>query len=217
MTYRGRLRDRRYEVKVRHGIFRTRVPRLMIDGFVYHPEEETADHVSLVRPAFVVSGLRCREVQLWEPSGGDSRMRTATITARSIGFFGAGEADLTGPGFATPQPLIPEDGSLSAIREERRVAQPRRFAMAAALRESARYLLPLLGLGALLAGVLDPVEKKVEEAARPPVEWIGSLLRPISDAVASLLGALSWLLDPIGRFLGGLLDALGGLGSGLGG
>lgn len=72
-----------------------------------------------------------------------------------------------------------------------------RYAALAALRESARYLLPLLGIGAYLALLAEPAEKAVEEKARPVTSWLGRLLEPVGEALA-----------PVGRFLGGVLELL---------
>ena len=54
--------------------------------------------------------------------------------------------------------LVPTPGSPSALRDEKRTAKPTRYALLAALPKAAGYLIPLLGIGALFSGLLDPVK-----------------------------------------------------------
>src|SRR5690606_23954424 len=96
------------------------------------------------------------------------------IHVRTAGLGGAGEVDVR-RGFGKVL-LVPEEGSPSAAREEKRAEHPTRFALLEALATSARYLIPLLGLGALFSGLLDPVKDWVERMVRPIVEAVGAFL-----------------------------------------
>src|SRR5699024_2526307 len=77
------------------------------------------------------------------------------IAVRTAGLGGAGEGDVRQG--LTRRPLAPDEDSPSAARDRRRTAHPTRFALIAALTKAAAYLIPLLGLGALFSGVLEPV------------------------------------------------------------
>lgn len=105
--------------------------------------------------------------------------------------------------------LVPADGSPSAARDAKRTAHPTRCALVAAFTRSARFLLPLLGLGALFSGLLDPLVEWIEarlrplveaisRATAPPREWIAQLLQPVQDFLAALLrpvrDLVEWLL-----------------------
>src|SRR5699024_1427267 len=73
------------------------------------------------------------------------------------------------------------------------------------LARSMRYLLPLLGFGALFSGLLDPLEEWIEARVRPLVEAVARAIAPLRDWLAELLqplrDALAWLLQPVNAFL----------------
>ena len=132
------------------------------------------------------------------------------IHVRTAGLGGAGEVDVR-RGFGKVL-LVPQEGSPSAAREEKRAEHPTRFALLEALATSARYLIPLLGLGALFSGLLDPVMNWVERMVRPIVEAVGAFLAPIRDWVSELTRpvreVVSALLRPVGEALAWLRDLL---------
>lgn len=155
------------------------------------------------------------------PKDGGGYKNAEEITIRTSGLGGAGEVDLR-HGFKRI-PLVPEEGSPSAARDAKRTAHPTRYALVAATMKSARYLVPLLGLGALFSGLLDPLLEWAEAKARPaldaiaritaPVrEWIGQLLRPIQEFLASVFSPIreffAWLLRPVRDLLDWLLGLL---------
>ena len=132
------------------------------------------------------------------------------LIIRTAGLGGAGEGE--GRHGLTTTVLAPAAGTPSASRDERRTPHPPRYALIAALTTSAKFLIPLLGLGALLSGVLDPLKERVEARIRPVVEavaaatapvrqWLSDLIRPVADFLDTLLQPLRDLV----RWLIGLL------------
>lgn len=162
--------------------------------------------------------LRCT---VRRPREDGSHKEAEVITIRTAGLGGAGEVEVR-HGFRRTV-LVPAEGSPSAARDARRTAHPTRYALIAALARSMRYLLPLLGFGALFSGLLDPLEEWVEARVRPLVEavaraiaplrdWLAELLQPLWDALAWLLrpvnAVLEWLLSPVRELLAWLLGLL---------
>ena len=156
-----------------------------------------------------VTALRCTVRRPREDVG---HKDAEVIALRTVGLGGAGEVEVR-HGFQRTV-LVPEQGSPSAARDAKRTAHPTRYALVAALTKSARYLLPLLGLGALFSGLLEPVEEWIEarlrpaveaivRATEPPREWIAQLLQPIRDLLAALLQPVR---DLVGWLLGLLPD-----------
>lgn len=141
------------------------------------------------------------------PRDGGRYVNAEEITIRTAGLGGAGEVDIR-HGFKRIV-LVPAEGSPSAAREEKRAAHPTRYALVAAFTRSARYLVPLLGLGALFSGLLDPLLNWIEARVRPTLEaiaqrtepvreWIGQLLRPIQEFLEAVF-------SPIREFFAALL------------
>ncbi|WP_263312352.1 hypothetical protein [Brachybacterium atlanticum] len=141
------------------------------------------------------------------------------LTIRTAGLGGAGEVEVR-HGFRTTL-LVPTEGSPSALRDEKRTAHPTRYALIAALAKAAKFLIPLLGLGALFGGLLDPVEEWIEARIRPVVaavaqatqpirDWIGEVTRPVREFLDALLSPIQELiaaiLRPIGEAVRWLLD-----------
>src|SRR5699024_1077335 len=162
--------------------------------------------------------LRCT---VRRPREDGSHKEAEVITIRTAGLGGAGEVEVR-HGFRRTV-LVPAEGSPSAARDAKRTAHPTRYALIAALTRSMRYRLPLLGLGALFSGLLDPLEEWVEARVRPLVEavaraiaplrdWLSELLQPLWDALAWLLrpvnAVLEWLLSPVRELLTWLLGLL---------
>ena len=147
------------------------------------------------------------------------------LTIRTAGLGGAGEVEVR-HGFRTTL-LVPTEGSPSALRDEKRTAHPTRYALIAALAKAAKFLIPLLGLGALFSGLLDPVEEWIEARIRPVVDaivqatqpirdWIGEVTRPVREFLDALLSPvrelIAAILRPIGEAVRWLLDLLPDIG-----
>lgn len=147
------------------------------------------------------------------------------LTIRTAGLGGAGEVEVR-HGFRSSL-LVPADGSPSALRDEKRTAHPTRYALIAALAKAAKFLIPLLGLGALFGGLLDPVEEWIEARIQPVVDaivhatqpirdWIGEVTRPVREFLDALLSPVQELiaaiLRPIGEAVRWLLDLLPDIG-----
>ena len=147
------------------------------------------------------------------------------LTIRTAGLGGAGEVEVR-HGFRTTL-LVPAEGSPSALRDEKRTAHPTRYALIAALAKAAKFLIPLLGLGALFSGLLDPVKEWIEARIRPVVDaivqatqpirdWIGEVTRPVREFLDALLSPvrelIAAILRPIGEAVRWLLDLLPDIG-----
>ena len=147
------------------------------------------------------------------------------LTIRTAGLGGAGEVEVR-HGFRTTL-LVPTEGSPSALRDEKRTAHPTRYALIAALAKAAKFLIPLLGLGALFSGLLDPVKECTEARIRPVVDaivqatqpirdWIGEVTRPVREFLDALLSPvrelIAAILRPIGEAVRWLLDLLPDIG-----
>ncbi|MGP5377499.1 hypothetical protein ACTXM8_16065 [Brachybacterium alimentarium] len=133
-----------------------------------------------------------------------------TIVVSTAGFGGAGEVDVRHGLERTL--LVPTPGSPSALRDEKRTAKPTRYALLAALPKAAGYLIPLLGIGALFSGLLDPVKAWVGERVRPVIAAIDAFVQPIKDWFDELLRPvrefLAALFAPIGEAIAAMLRPL---------
>ena len=224
VEYRGRAQGRDYVARVRHRLLDTSL-LLEIDGVEHDPAAEEkareaaekdsgadetgeeplpADDLRFrVDDGFTT--LRCTVLRADEDG---EHTDHEVIVVRTAGLGGAGEVEVT-RGLRT-DPLVPAEDSPSARREERRAAHPTRFATIAAIKQSLRYLVPLLGLGTLFSGLLDPILEWLGEKARPLTEavakvvnpvlaWVDDLTRPVRDLVAGILRpiarAIVWLWD----------------------
>ena len=139
------------------------------------------------------------------------------ITVRTAGLGGAGEVDVRQG--LTRRPLAPDEGSPSAARDRKRTAHPTRYALLAALTKAAAFLLPLLGLGALFSGILQPVREWVAErmgvvieaimgVVDPVLEWVDGLLHPIREFLDSLTRPIRDLIAAVLQPLRDLVDWL---------
>ena len=138
-------------------------------------------------------GFTSLRIVVLRPGNDGEHEDAEVIRVRTVGLGGAGEVEVRRD--LERVPLAPAEGSPSAAREEKRAAHPTRFALTAALAASARYLIPLLGLGALLSGLLDPVKEWVVERLRPLVEAVVGFIAPIWEW-------FSQLTRPVREFLG---------------
>ena len=240
VEYTGRAGEHDYIVRVRHRLLDTTFT-LEIDGIEHDPKaeqkaqkarekdreaaddpaddngaEDSADALQFhLEESF--STLRCT-VRRRREGGEVKDCERLTITTTGLG--GAGEVEIR-HGFRTTL-LLPANGSPSALRDEKRTAHPTRYALIAALTKGAKYLIPLLGLGALLSGLLDPVEEWIEErirvavdavmrATQPIREWIGEVTRPVREFLDALLSPVRELIAAILRPIGDALRWLLGL------
>lgn len=152
--------------------------------------------------------------------GEESFKNAEVLTITTAGLGGAGEVEVR-HGFQHTV-LLPDEESPSAARDAKRTAHPTRFALIAALTKSARFLIPLLGLGALFGGLLEPVERWIEARVRPMVdaiarwtapvrEWIDQLLQPVREFLNAVFSPLREFLAALMRPVRDVLDWLFGL------
>ncbi|WP_100199601.1 hypothetical protein [Brachybacterium paraconglomeratum] len=247
VEYSGRAGEHDYLVRVRHRLLDTSFT-VVIDGVEHDPKaEEKARKDREKREAsdgdaadsdaadgdatdgdlqFSLdqgfSTLRCTVRRRRE--GGEVK-DCEVLTIRTAGLGGAGEVEVR-HGFRTTL-LVPTEGSPSALRDEKRTAHPTRYALIAALAKAAKFLIPLLGLGALFSGLLDPVKEWIEARIRPVVDaivqatqpirdWIGEVTRPVREFLDALLSPVQELiaaiLRPIGEAVRWLMDLLPDIG-----
>ena len=252
VEYSGRAGDHDYLVRVRHRLLDTSFTAV-IDGVEHDPKaEEKARKAREKREASDgdatgegaardnaiddnaadddlqfgldegFSTLRCTVRRRRE----DGEIKDCEVlTIRTAGLGGAGEVEVR-HGFRTTL-LVPTEGSPSALRDEKRTAHPTRYALIAALGKAAKFLIPLLGLGALFGGLLDPVKEWIEARIRPVVDaivqatqpirdWIGEVTRPVREFLDALLSPvrelIAAILRPIGEAVRWLLDLLPDIG-----
>lgn len=242
VEYSGRAGEHDYLVRARHRLADTSFT-VVIDGIEHDPKaEEKARRDREKREASDgdatdvdttdgdlqfgldegFSTLRCTVRRRRE----DGEVKDCEVlTIRTAGLGGAGEVEVR-HGFRTTL-LVPTEGSPSALRDEKRTAHPTRYALIAALAKAAKFLIPLLGLGALFSGLLDPVKEWIEARIRPVVDaivqatqpirdWIGEVTRPVREFLDALLSPIQELiaaiLRPIGEAVGWLLDLLPDIG-----
>lgn len=157
-------------------------------------------------------GFTSLRITVLRPDADGDHGDAEQIRVRTAGLGGVGEVEVQ-RGFSRVV-LAPEDGSPSAAWEEKRTEHPTRYALLAALAKSARYLIPLLGFGALFSGLLDPVEAWVEERVRPIVEAVAAFLTPIGEWLSELTRPsrefLAAMLRPVAEFWSWLMDVLFG-------
>lgn len=242
VEYSGRAGEHDYLVRARHRLLDTSFT-VVIDGIEHDPKAEekarkdrekreanegdaTDDDATDDDLQFGLdegfSTLRCTVRRRRE----DGEVKDCEVlTIRTAGLGGAGEVEVR-HGFRSSL-LVPAEGSPSALRDEKRTAHPTRYALIAALAKAAKFLIPLLGLGALFGGLLDPVEEWIEARIRPVVDaivqatqpirdWIGEVTRPVREFLDALLSPVQELiaaiLRPIGEAVRWLLDLLPDIG-----
>lgn len=209
VRYEGTVGRHDYVVEVRHRPVDS-TAEIIVDGVRHVPAEEkkaakaeraedvgTEDGLAVRWP----DGLRTFRAVVRRPTVQGEMKDRESIVIRTRGLGGTGEVDVRASGGVTESPLAPEPGSPSAAREDRKALHPVRFALVAAAGTAAKYLIPLLGLGALFSGLLDPIEREVERRVRPAVSWIAEVTRPVREAIGEVL-------EPVGRFLGWLRELL---------
>lgn len=238
VEYRGRAQGHEYVARVRHRLLDTSM-LLEIDGVEHDPAAEEKALEAATKPegdepeGDKPEGDEAAEGDDGPTGADDLRFRIddgfATlrctvlrrdsdgehtdhelVTVRTAGLGGAGEVEVS-RGLRT-DPLIPAEGSPSALRDEKRAAHPTRFAALAAVRRAAGYLIPLLGLGALFSNLLRPVREWVASLLRPVVEAIGAVVNPVLEVIGDLLrpvrDLLAAVLRPVARALDWLRDLL---------
>lgn len=219
-TYTGHTHQHDYTITVRHSPWRTKVVALSIDGIEQlnsepdpHPTELTNTEPSPAKGHTNESGTEEAqpnvEVRLhgWltlriivrRPTVKGTMVDREEIHVSTAALGGAGEAEVHKDGTITP--LLPETGSRSEQRDLKRTANPTAYALIAGLTTALRLCVPLLGLGALLSFLTEPVKawlsRHVAPIVEPIFEWLGRLFEPVGRA-----------LSAIGHFLGRIIDFL---------
>lgn len=221
-TYAGHTRQHDYTITVHHSPWRTKVMALSIDGIEQlHSESsppptdqadaESPRSESPVGPSSAEVAQQNVEVRVhgWltvriivrRPTVKGTMVDREEIHVSTAALGGAGEAEVHKDDTITP--LLPEAGSKSEQRDFKRTANPTAYALIAGLTTALRLCIPLLGLGALLSFLTEPVKawlsRHVAPIVDPIFEWLGRLFEPVGRA-----------LTTVGHFLGRIIDFLFG-------
>lgn len=231
VAYRGRAGKHDYLVQVRHRLLDTSFT-VVIDGVAHDPKaeikaEKKADEDAppggdglrfaledgfttlrcTVRRPRDEKGAEEKSAEQEGDEGEESFKNAEVLTITTAGLGGAGEVEVR-HGFQHTV-LLPDEESPSAARDAKRTAHPTRFALIAALTKSARFLIPLLGLGALFGGLLEPVERWIEARVRPMVDAIARWTAPVREGIDQLLQPvrefLNAVFSPVREFLAALM------------
>lgn len=197
-SYTGSAFDHEYSVTAKHTPLKTTVTAVSIDDVEY-PIGRRSSAGSEDEPEVAVraSGwLKTRLKVHRRTEIGSMPPREGHVTSSARG--GAGEAEVR-KGLDVV-PLLPEVGSRSESRERRRAAHPERYALVSGLTTLARLLLPLLGLGALLAWLLEPIARWMKDHVwpwfEPIAEWLQAVLAPVGEFFDWLFNLLfGWIPD----------------------
>jgi hypothetical protein len=220
--YEGRRDDHEYIAQVRHRFLDTDVV-LLIDGVRHDPASEkalakkddaqdvnTADGLALK----LEEGMFRHTITVRRPTAQGRMKDSEKIVVRTTTLGGAGEVDVVRADELVGAPLVPAEGTSSAAREARKAAHPVRFGLIAAGAQAARFVVPLLGLGALFSGLLDPVKRWLSRRAEPVLTWLDESTRGIrtwiDEVTRPVRDAIDAVLDPIRRFVGWLWNLLFG-------
>lgn len=199
-TYSGHARRHDYSVTVLHSPWRTKVLALSIDGVDHLPKADSTNKDANVVEARVRGWFTVRIVAR-RPTVEGKLVDREQIHVTTSALGDAGEAEIHAGGDIVP--LLSEAGSRSEARDLKRTAHPTGFALIAGLTTIMRLVIPLLGLGALLSFLAEPVKAWLSRHLTP-------LLEPVMNWLARMLEPLGSLLSAIGRFLGWLFDILFG-------
>lgn len=219
-VYRGTQHGHDYVVLAQHPLLEAKAV-LVIDGIFHDPSAETESREDPATPgdavlgatdgkasgetdglAFTVrTGMSKTTYTVRRPDGEGELKDAEQIIVRTA-LRGKGEVDVADSLGMRERPLVPEEGSASAAREARRAAHPLRFAIFAAAARAAGYLIPILGIGALFSGLLEPVVRWIGERVEPVTSWIAEVTAPIRDGIARVMSFLfGWIPDiPWPRF-----------------
>ena len=198
--YSGHARRHDYAVTVSHSPWRTKVLALTIDG-VEHLHEADSTKLDANGVEARIRGWFTVRIVVRRPTVEGKMVDREEVHVTSSALGGAGEAEIhSGDDIA---PLLPQVGSRSEARDLKRTAHPTAFALITGLTTILRLSIPLLGLGALLSFLTEPVKAWLSRHLTPILEpifdWLGQLLQPLGQALLA-----------IGRFFGEVIDFLFG-------
>ena len=230
VEYRGSAGPHDYVVRVRHRFLDTSFT-VVIDGVEHDPKAEEkarkekekekekegdeAGGAEESAPTEAADGLRFRleegfttlRCTVRRPRTDDEHTDCEVLSLHTAGLGGAGEVDVR-HGFDRTL-LVPAEGSPSAARDAKRTEHPTRYALIAAVTKGAKYLLPLLGFGALFSGLLDPLKEWVAARIRPAIEAISRLIDPLMEWIEAVTRPvrefLDMLLSPVRELLAAIL------------
>lgn len=190
---------------IRHSAWRTKVLALTIDGVEQlsdgSPDTSLDAEVAANGVETRIHGWSTVRALVRRPTVEGKMVDREEIHASSSMLGGAGEVEVHSGSEIVP--LLPETGSRSEERNLKRTAHPTRFALVAALTTALRLVIPLLGLGALLAFLADSVKAWLSRHLSPLLDpifhWLGRVLEPLGSALAA-----------VGAFFGAIIDFLFG-------
>ncbi|MGR6092052.1 hypothetical protein ACU4IU_15930 [Brevibacterium sp. CSND-B09] len=198
-SYTGSAFDHEYSVIAKHTPWKTTVTAVSIDDVEYPIGRlSTAGSEGEPEVAVRASGWLKTRLKVHRRTEIGSMPSREEIHVTSAAMGGAGEVEVRKD--LDVVPLLPEAGSRSEARERRRAAHPERYALVSGVTTLVRLLLPLLGLGALLAWLFDTIARWMKDHLWPWFEpiahWLQSVLAPVGEFFEWLFNLLfGWIPD----------------------
>lgn len=198
-SYSGSAFEHEYSVTAKHIAWKTTVTAVSIDNVEYPiGRRATSDGEDSPEAEIRASGWLTARLKVRRRSAEGSWEAQEEIYVTSAVAGGAGEVEVRKD--LDVVPLLPEGGSRSEARERRRVAHPERYALVSGATMLVRLLIPLLGLGALFAWLLEPIVRWMRDHVWPWFEpiahWFQSVLAPVGQFFEWLFNLLfGWIPD----------------------
>lgn len=199
-SYSGSAFEHEYQVTAKHTPWKTTVTDIVIDGVAYPigRRQARADDGEERDVEVRATGWLKARLKVHRRTEIGSMPPREEIHVISSALGGAGEVEVRKD--LDVVPLLPEDGSRSEAREHRRAAHPERYALVSGVTTLVRLLLPLLGLGALVAWLLEPIARWMKDHVLPLVEpfaqWLQAVLAPVGKFFEWLFSLLfGWIPD----------------------
>ncbi|MCS6711500.1 hypothetical protein JSY14_05465 [Brachybacterium sp. EF45031] len=196
----GRVGNRDYQVAVEFTRARVDPQLLAIDGVGVAIPRSGGGWVMLGEDRRLrTAGLLPwgREVTVQHRSSGEWVDREVIRLRTSLLRRGAGEVDVRSAGDLQWHPLAPAAGSRADRWELHRAEHIPRAALVAGVGTSAKYLVPLLGIPALIDRITQPAQDRAAEAARPVADTLAALLEPVGRIIGAVLGFLFGWIPPL--------------------
>jgi hypothetical protein len=208
VRYDGEVDGHHYLLEVRHRLLDT-TARITIDGVAHDPKEPlekkaarrddagdvtTSDGVA-IRLDEGLTGLKC----VVRRSTEDRRDGGSRGDRGQDGGFRRRRARPTSRHRPSPQRCAAHTRAAITVGPSRGTPRPSTrsgFALLAAVGAAAKVLVPLLGIGALVSGLLSPILRWVYRLVSPLLGWLDDVTRPVREWIGGVVGpVLAWLGD----------------------
>lgn len=196
-TYSAHARRHDYTVTVHLSPWRTKVVALSIDGIEHLTGDDAKAENDPQGIGVRVRGWLTVRIVVRRPTVEGKMVDREEIHVSTSVLGGAGEAEVHSGSERVP--LLPESGSKSEQRDLKRTANPTAYALIAGLTTALRLCIPLLGLGALLSFLTEPVQawlsRHLTPILEPVFQWLGRLLEPVGRALSAMGHGIGRILD----------------------